>query len=57
MSPQPQFELANMLNALYCVNDPLIISRKSMHKHNFGQCWNYKVLWLPFVCLFVCLFV
>ena len=37
MSPQPQFELASMLTALYCVNDPSIISRKSMHKYKFGQ--------------------
>ena len=39
MSPQSQFESASMLTALYCVtcNDPSIISRESMHKHNFGQ--------------------
>ena len=35
--PKPQIELASMLTAFYCVNDQSIISRKSMHKHNFGQ--------------------
>ena len=33
MSPQPQFELAHMLNALYCVT----MIDEGMHKHNFGQ--------------------
>ena len=38
MSPQPQFELASMAYcSLLCHNDPSIILRESMHKHNFGQ--------------------
>ena len=40
MSPQLQFESASMLtfySSLLCHNDPSIISRESMHKHNFGQ--------------------
>ena len=37
---QPQFESASMLTALYL--KPSIISRESMHKHNFGQTLNLK---------------
>ena len=33
LSPQLQFDMACTL----CHNDPSIISKESMHKHNFGQ--------------------
>ena len=38
MSPQPQFESASMLTALYCVTMiHQLFHRESMYKHNFGQ--------------------
>ena len=46
MSPQLQIELTSMLTALYCHNhtgrNPSIVSRESMHKHNFGQAFKLE---------------
>ena len=44
MSPQPQFELARMLTALYCVT---MIDEEHAQTKFWSNFENYKLLWLP----------